>query len=248
MTPGIKIYKSSTEEYHHAFQVFLDHTDQKTKAKEWLEASIRKLPSRRVFIDAGAGNGKVTAWFTDLFERTLATEPNESLRKELKTTCPKAEVYGDTILESSIAGPADFVLSSHVFYYIPAGEWGGNLEKIASWLSAEGTAAVVLQNHGTDCMKMLRHFLNKSFDLRPLAENFKKQADGRYQITLETVPAHIRTKTFEDAMTIAEFMLNLLPLEEAPPRQEVEAYVRKNFSTPGGFSFSCSQDFLTLRR
>src|SRR5437773_11130918 len=59
----IAVYDSQSHEYHRAFQVFLDHTDQKLKAQKWLTDLIDRLPSRRVFIDAGAGNGKVTAWF-----------------------------------------------------------------------------------------------------------------------------------------------------------------------------------------
>ncbi len=248
MIPKAKIYKSNTEEYHQAFQVFLDHTDQKAKARQWLEACVQKLPSKRVFIDAGAGNGKVTAWLTDSFERTLATEPNESLRKELEIVCPKAEVYGETILEAPISGPADLVLSSHVFYYIPGGEWLQNLEKMASWLAPEGTLAVVLQNSETDCMKMLRHFLNRSYDLRPLADTFRKETGGKYEVTIETVPAQIKTASFENAFTVAEFMLNLLPLENPPARQDLEAYVQTHFtSKEGGFCFSCNQDFLKIR-
>ncbi len=248
MIQKTKIYQSHTEEYHQAFQAFLDHTDQKIQAKKWLETCIQKLPFKRTFIDAGAGNGKVTAWFIDLFERTIAAEPNETLRKELETVCPKAEVHGKTILDAPISGPADFVLSSHVFYYIPQELWLQNLNKLASWLGPEGTAAVVLQNRQTDCMKMLRHFLNHSFDLRPLAETFKKNSRGRYSITLETVPAEIKTQTFEDALTIAEFMLNLLPLTDPPSRPEVEGYIQTRFAGGGGFRFSCNQDFLKIQK
>jgi hypothetical protein len=78
MSQRINVYDSQSKEYHHAFQVFLDHTDQKLKAQQWLNRLVQTLPLRRVFIDAGAGNGKVTAWFTDAFNQTIALEPNES--------------------------------------------------------------------------------------------------------------------------------------------------------------------------
>src|SRR5438034_9813588 len=68
----IAVYDSQSHEYHRAFQVFLDHTDQKLKAQKSLTALNDRLPSRRVFIDAVAGNGKMTAWFTQLFVRPLA--------------------------------------------------------------------------------------------------------------------------------------------------------------------------------
>src|SRR6058998_944312 len=86
------VYNSQSREYHHAFQVFLDHTDQKLKAQKWLSDLIDHLPSRRVFVDAGAGNGKVTASFTDRFGRTIAIEPSASLRHDLERACPTADL------------------------------------------------------------------------------------------------------------------------------------------------------------
>jgi len=100
----ITVYDSQSHEYHRAFQVFLDHTDQKLKAQKWLTDLIDRLPSRRVFIDAGAGNGKVTAWFTERFGRTITIEPNASLRSELKRDCPAAEVVPERILDAKVGG------------------------------------------------------------------------------------------------------------------------------------------------
>jgi SAM-dependent methyltransferase len=92
MNQHISTYDSSSSEYHRAFDVFLANTDQKVKAREWLSGLIGGLSSRQLFIDAGAGNGKVTAWFVGDFQRTIAIEPNPSLCAELRRTCPTAEV------------------------------------------------------------------------------------------------------------------------------------------------------------
>src|SRR5215467_3920117 len=103
----IAIYDSQSREYHQAFQVFLDHTDQKLKAQQWLSDLVDSLPSRRVFIDAGAGNGKVTAWFTERFGRTVAIEPNASLRHDLERACATAEVIPAQILSADVRTPGD---------------------------------------------------------------------------------------------------------------------------------------------
>ncbi|HUY89621.1 MAG TPA: hypothetical protein VMV10_12875 [Pirellulales bacterium] len=63
------------------------------------------------------------------------------------------------------------------------------------------------------------------------------------------------------AETIAEFMLNLLPLSAAaaqdqpqglltaPSREEVAGYIRRHFADgQGGYRFSCDQDFVLVRR
>lgn len=246
---AINVYNSQSEEYHRAFQVFLDNTDQKTKAQQRLNRLVEALPARRLFIDAGAGNGKVTAWFVDAFERTLAIEPNASLREDLKKTCPRAEVLAENILDAEVTAAADLVLCSHVLYYIERSQWSAHLERMVSWLSAGGVVAVVLQNHATDCMRMLEHFFARRFDLTSLAGEFEGDHGERFEVTRETVPARITAAEPAAAYTIAEFMLNLLPISAPFPRRDLEAYVEKHFARPGGnYRFSCDQDFLQLRR
>ncbi|MDD5035815.1 MAG: hypothetical protein PHE55_13770 [Methylococcaceae bacterium] len=96
----VNVYDCRSEAYLQAFQVFLDHTDQKTKTQEWLARLVPKLPSRQVFIDAGAGNGKVTSLFMDPFQQIIAIEPNPCLCDELHRTYPTAQVLPDTVLQA----------------------------------------------------------------------------------------------------------------------------------------------------
>jgi len=245
----LAVYDSQSPAYHRAFQVFLDHTDQKDKARAWLDRLVASLPARGTFIDAGAGNGKVTAWYIPQFQRTLAYEPNDSLRQELREHCPGIEVFGDMILAAQPPVPGDFVLCSHVFYYIDVTTWAAHLEQLASWLAPAGVLVVALQNHETDCMKMLEHFFGKRFDLAGLARQFEAAQGTRFTTTLETVPARIETADLETAYIIAEFMLNLLHISQPPTRRAVEDYVRQHFAVAGGgYRFSCNQDFLQVRR
>src|SRR5262245_31401939 len=109
----VRAYDSASEAYHQAFQVFLDHTDQKANARRWLDSLVHSLPVRRVLVDAGAGNGKVTAWFLDQFEHTIAIEPSPSLCADLRQSCPSAEVLPLTILEAQPGVPGDLILCSH---------------------------------------------------------------------------------------------------------------------------------------
>jgi hypothetical protein len=51
----IAVYDSQSREYHRAFQIFLDHTDQKLQAQKWLTALIDRLPSRRVLLTRAQG-------------------------------------------------------------------------------------------------------------------------------------------------------------------------------------------------
>jgi SAM-dependent methyltransferase len=244
----VNVYDSQGEAYSRAFAVFLAHTDQKVRATAWLEQEINGLASREVFIDAGAGTGKLTAWLGPRFRQTIAIEPNPSLRDELEKSCPGAEVLPVSILEARPSAQADFVLCSHVFYYIDRSLWVDNLRSLAGWLRPGGVLAVALQNHETDCMRMLRHFTRQQFDLQALARAFCNEADGRFNVRTDTVEAHVQTGSFEAACTISEFMLNLLPLSPPPRRAELERYVQERFQRGNSFRFSCHQDFLRLQR
>jgi 16S rRNA A1518/A1519 N6-dimethyltransferase RsmA/KsgA/DIM1 with predicted DNA glycosylase/AP lyase activity len=84
----IRVFDSRGEDYKKAFQVFLDHTDQKRNAKRWLQQVVDRLPERKVFIDAGAGNGEVTSTFAPAFDRTIAIEPNAYLLSQLQEAIP----------------------------------------------------------------------------------------------------------------------------------------------------------------
>ena len=89
--------------------------DQKRNAKRWLQEVVDRLPARRVFIDAGAGNGEVTKAFVGAFKRTIAIEPNVYLLNQLQQSLPTVEVLGLPILAAQPAAQGDLVLCSHTF-------------------------------------------------------------------------------------------------------------------------------------
>jgi trans-aconitate methyltransferase len=244
----INVYDSQSADYHRAFQVFLDHTDQKVNARRWLDALVEGLPARRLYIDAGAGNGQVTAWFTARFERTIAIEPNPSLAAELRHACPSAELLQTGILQATPGGQGDLVLCSHVLYYVDRHEWLPIIDRMASWLAPGGVLAVVLQNHDTDCMRMLEAFSGRRFDLSDVTREFGAAHQGRYRIELQQVAAHVTAPELTTAYTVGEFMLNLIPLPNPPDSAAVESYILQHFGAAGGgFRFSCHQDILVIR-
>ena len=184
----VRVFDSQGEDYKRAFQVFLDHTDQKRNAKRVLQRLGDGLPARKVFIDAGAGNGDVTRAFAGAFDRTIAIEPNAYLLTQLQRAIPQADAIGTAILAASPETQGDFVLCSHTLYYIPAEEWLAHLERLVSWMSPTGVTVVVLQNRGTACMTMLEHFFGHRFDLGGLADAFRATHGDRYDVTTTLDP------------------------------------------------------------
>jgi hypothetical protein len=244
----IRVFDSQGEDYKRAFQVFLDHTDQKRNAKRLLQGMVDDLPARKVFIDAGAGNGELTRAFAGSFDHTIAIEPNTHLLTHLQRALPQAEAIGTSILSTNPKVQGDFVLCSHTLYSIPAEEWLSHLERLVSWMSPTGVTVVVLQNRATACMTMLEHFFGHRFDLGALADTFRAKHGDRYDITTILDPAHVETSESKAAYIVAEFMLNLLPINQPPARRDLEAYVASHFSNSDGtHRLSVHQDFLQIR-
>jgi SAM-dependent methyltransferase len=244
----MNVFDSQGEDYKRAFQVFLDHTDQKRNAKRFLQTLVNGLSERRVFIDAGAGNGEVTKAFAEAFDRTIAIEPNPHLLRQLRRAIPQAETIGAPILDARPEARGDFVLCSHTLYYIPADEWLAHLEQLVSWMSPTGVTVIVIQNRGTACMAMLEHFFGYRFDLDGLVQAFRGKHGDRYEVITTLDPAHVETSEPASAYAVAEFMLNLLPISQPPARRDVEAYLTTHCTTgDGAYRLSVHQDFLQIR-
>jgi Methyltransferase domain len=244
----IQVFDSGGDAYRRAFEVFLQNTDQKRNVRKWFEEFLATCNPRRVLIDAGAGSGEVTAWLSTWFEKTIAIEPNPFLLSKLRQAVPTAETIPKPILAASPSEKADVIVCSHTFYYIPQSAWLENLERLLSWLQPTGCAVIIVQNHETDCMKMLDHFCGHRFNLAMLPKLLHDKHGTRFTSQIVRNDAHVQTPDFASALTVAEFMLNLLPLPDPPRRVDLEDYVRTQFERiGGGRRFSCHQDILTIR-
>ena len=247
MNDRIQVFDSNGDAYERSFQVFLQNTDQKKRARQWFEAFLKGVSKRQLLIDAGAGSGEVTAWLSTWFQKTIAIEPNPFLLAKLHGLLPSAEVICKPILEAVPSTKADLVVCSHTFYYLKESSWLDHLERLLSWMQPTGSTVIVVQHHETDCMRMLEHFCGHRFNLSVLADMLKAQHGSRYKMQMVRNDAYIETEDFDSAFTIAEFMLNLLPLTAPPAKTAVESYIRSHFvPVQNGYRFSCHQDFLQI--
>jgi SAM-dependent methyltransferase len=241
-------YAHDQPEYARAFGTFLTHTDQKTKAIGWLTDFLDGLGSHRLFVDAGAGEGSITAVLARLFDRTIAIEPNNALRMELARGCPQAETVGVPISEALITSPADFVLCSHVLYYIPQKDWSDILERLASWLGPDGAAVVLLANPAADVMALPREFFGRNFDLAPVVQEFKTRHND-WEVLMDTLNCGVVVEDLESACTLTRFFLSDYPdWGRRVTRRRIQEYVLSHFTDPRGYRLSCDQDVVLLRR
>ncbi len=242
-------FDSDSEAYRDSFETFLRNTDQKVKAREWLDRLVDGLPRREVFIDAGAGEGATTAWIARRFQHTLAIEPNESLRQRLAVSCPRARVLPQTILETRPEARGDFVLCSHVFPYLDDRDWDENLAHLTSWLAPGGVLVLIMPCPTSDCRRMFHRFFGRRVGLGDLMRRFQHSAGSEFSARIDTVPCYINAANLETAYKVAEFIVSTRPDDCELKRVELESYVESEFRLPdGGYRFSCTQDFLVIGR
>ena len=244
---ALEPYAHDQTEYARAFGTFLSHTNQKAKAIGWLTDFVGRLRSRGLFVDAGAGEGSTTTVLAGLFERTIAIEPNSALRAELVRRCPKAEIVALPIREVQIAYSADFVLCSHVLYYVPQADWTDTLERLASWVGPNGAAVVLLANSDADVILLPRAFFGANFNLAQAAQEFKARHPG-WDVLMSTLNCEIVVEDLESACMLTRFFLSDYPdWGNKVTLRRVQEYVLSHFAGPRGYRMSCDQDVLLVR-
>ncbi|MFK8845033.1 class I SAM-dependent methyltransferase [Streptomyces sp. Ac-502] len=227
----------------HAYRTYSDEAEH---LKSYLSGIVDHLPRRDVFIDAGAGTGEYTALLADRFATTLAIEPDAALHAELRTTCPGAETLPVPILSAAPREPADFVLCSHVLYYVPEAKWPGHLSAMLSWLRAGGELAIVLQHPESGCMRIARHFGAPTRTLTSLLPHVKSATGRPYHGDVVRRPASLHMPDLATALDICQLVLG--PLDTSSARTQVAAYLHAHAARPGGgFVLSCDQEILRVR-
>jgi SAM-dependent methyltransferase len=76
------------------------------------------LPSTATVLDLGAGTGKLTRALTTVFDRVVAVEPAEAMRRLLVAQCPAAETLAGTAHEIPLANESvDAVFAAQAFHW-----------------------------------------------------------------------------------------------------------------------------------
>ncbi len=245
----IRKFNSQSKDYDEIFKFYTAHTDEKQKSIAWLKEIVNKLQSKTQFIDAGAGNGILTRALAPYFVHTAALEPNPELRRQLQQNCPEINIQPDFIMDADISVKADFILCSHVLYYVEQTQWLAHIEKMAAWIAPYGALVLMLQHHKSDCMQIQNHFFQRTFNLASMAQKFNKKNEKKYQVDIEIMPVELIVPDIASACRIAEFMLNLLPVANMPARNEVESYIRRYFyPETQDYRFSSDQTLILIRK
>jgi hypothetical protein len=225
----IQLIDLGSHEYALAFETLLRNVEW-ANTEAILQQTFRRFPRSAKAVDWGAGAGRNTRRLCEWFETVYAVEPSSALRAELIKTAPKATIIAAPIQATALPEQVDLGLISHVFYHIPDPEWGGLTVRCASYLTEKGTLVVVLKHPQSGCNRMLEAFGAPRFDLFTLRDTLRNYPE--YTLEFQTAASKITTKSFEDTLTVARFMLSdrsASAFSRLPSEQEFESYVRKYF-------------------
>jgi len=76
------------------------------------------LPSTATVLDVGAGTGKLTRILAPRFDRVVAVEPADAMRRVLARLCPEAEAYPGNAREIPLAdATVDAVFAAEAFHW-----------------------------------------------------------------------------------------------------------------------------------
>ncbi len=76
------------------------------------------LPPTAIVLDLGAGTGKLTRLLVPAFDRVVAVEPAEAMRRMLETICPEAEALPGTAQAIPLADASvDAVFAAQAFHW-----------------------------------------------------------------------------------------------------------------------------------
>src|SRR6266404_2443040 len=79
---------------------------------------LAALPPTATVLDLGAGTGKLTRLLVSAFDRVVAVEPAEAMRRLLVTFCPEAEALAGTAQEIPLPDDSvDAVLAAQAFHW-----------------------------------------------------------------------------------------------------------------------------------
>lgn len=130
--------------------VYLACSDEKKKLQIFFEEYLQNKKFNS-FLDVGAGSGEITAVVAKKAEEVTAVEMLEDLSRAIQQKIPHAKVFNGSIDEAPFSESTfDFVLCSHVLYYIPLNRWNEILAKIFSWAKPKGQVMIILNSVDSD--------------------------------------------------------------------------------------------------
>jgi len=233
-------------EYQRQLALFVRCSTEKGIELVKVGEAIAGLPRRRSFLDIGAGGGDLTIPISQSFKETTVVDPNEKQAGFLRRRCPHFSVHNDFWEKVDLGSKRfDFILCSHVLYYIEEGHWLATLEKMYAHLEPGGRIAIVLQSPIGEVANFFNQFTRYDVNIlelwRDLIHRHGEEAvDVRYFVN------EIWTDSLEDMATIGLFLL--IDRRFRQFQDKIRQYFETHHKTPEGYRLTQDDILLVVKK
>ncbi|MGM0610806.1 MAG: class I SAM-dependent methyltransferase [Thermodesulfobacteriota bacterium] len=236
------IYMEEDHEYKRQLDLFVRFSTEKGIELTYIGEILAGLKERRDFLDVGAGGGDLTIPLSQTFKRTAVVEPNQEQIDYFRRRCPDFSIFEDDFQTVDLENRLfDFILCSHVLYYVPEGAWTEWIDKMYRHLRPGGSLALVLQSPMGEVSDFFNAFTSYDVNILGLWQNLIHKY-GDKEITVRYFANEIWTENLEDLTDIGLFLL--IDSRFRRKREEIRDYFEKNHSVPGGYRLR--QDVILL--
>ncbi len=207
---------------------------------------IAELGHRRYFLDIGAGGGDLTIPTSQSFAHTTVVEPDEKQASFLSRRCPDFEVYNDLWRNVDLGSKRyDFILCSHVLYYIGQSDWLTTIDKMYTHLEPGGRIAIVLQSPIGEVADFFNQFAHYDVQILELWRDLI-QRYGDNAIEVRYFMNEIWAESLEDMVTIGLFLLIDPRFKEN--KEEMRQYFESHHKVPEGYRLMQDEILLVVKK
>jgi len=233
-------------EYQRQLAVFVKSSTEKGIELVRVGETMAGLTHRRHFLDIGAGGGDLTIPISQSFSKTTVVEPNEKQAAYLQRRCPQFTIHQANWEEVYLAHTRfDFILCSHVLYYIEEGHWLSTVQKMYRHLDDRGRIAIVLQSPIGEVARFFNRFTRYDVNVLELWGELirlygEEAVDVRYFLN------EIWTESLEDMVTIGLFLLIDSRFREQ--EEAIRQYFATHHAVEGGYRLVQDEILLEVKK
>jgi len=233
-------------EYQRQLKLFSECSQEKSIELVLIGEVISGLRSSERFLDIGAGTGNLTVSVSQFFAETTIVEPNERQAGFFRRRYPRFRVDDCRWEEVDLGSDQfDFILCSHVLYYIPTHDWLKTIDKMYSHLAADGTIAIVLQSPVGEVAEFFRKFSKYDVPVIELWRNLTVTY-GYQSVQVRYFVNEIFAETMEDMVDVGLFLL--LDRKYRGRKDEIGKYFEEQHKVDGGYRMTQDEILLTIKR
>jgi SAM-dependent methyltransferase len=233
-------------EYQRQLKLFSECSQEKSIELVLIGEVISDLKNSEKFLDIGAGTGSLTISVSQFFAETTIIEPNERQAGFFRRRYPRFRVDDSKWEDADLRSDQfDFILCSHVLYYIPAWDWLKTIEKMYAHLAVGGTIAIILQSPIGEVAEFFRKF--SEYDV-PVIELWRDltMTYGYQSVEVRYFVNEIFAETREDMVDLGLFLL--LDKKYRMRKDGIERYFEERHKIDGGYRITQDEILLTIKR